>query len=120
MVSICHFVPGPNNTSSSCGFADIDSIDPGYAFINRGSITAQPTDPDRGTAPIVMQGASSTYITCLSSMSNGTCNTTPQSRTDKVTTTVNGTSTTSSVSYTAGGGLLNTGTIAAQIGRAHV
>src|SRR4029079_3668666 len=38
--------------------ADIDSIDPGYSFLNRGTIRAQPTDPDRGTAAIVIQGGS--------------------------------------------------------------
>ena len=68
--------------------SDVDSIDAGYSFINRGSISAQPTDPDRGTAAIVIQGASTTYFTCLSS-AVGSC-------------------------ATNGGGLLNTGTIAAQ------
>ncbi|HYS45227.1 MAG TPA: hypothetical protein VEM35_02240, partial [Rhizomicrobium sp.] len=94
--------------------ADVDAIDPGYSFINRGTITAQPTDPDRSSAAMVIQGASSTYFTCLSTVSGGSCNTTPQSRTDNVVRTVNGASVTTPVTYTAGGGLLNTGTIAVQ------
>jgi hypothetical protein len=93
--------------------ADIDSIDPGYSFINRGTINAQPTDADHGSAAIVIQGASATYFTCLSSVV-ATCNTTPQARTDNVTRTVNGASVTTPVPYTAVGGLLNTGTITAQ------
>ena len=68
--------------------ADIDAIDPGYSFINRGTITAQPTDPDLSAAAVVIQGVSSTYFTCLSA-AVGSCSTT-------------------------GGGLLNTGTIAVQ------
>jgi hypothetical protein len=52
--------------------ADIDSIDPGYSLINRGLIRAQPTDPELGTAAMVIQGASSAYFTCLSSQA-GTC-----------------------------------------------
>ncbi|HJT44070.1 MAG TPA: autotransporter outer membrane beta-barrel domain-containing protein [Rhizomicrobium sp.] len=68
--------------------ADIDAIDPGYSFINRGSITAQPTDPDLSAAAVVIQGVSSTDFTCLSA-AVGSCSTT-------------------------GGGLLNTGTIAVQ------
>jgi hypothetical protein len=92
--------------------ADIDIINPGYSFISRGSILAQPTDSDRSTAAIVIQGASSTYFTCLSSVS-AACKTTPTARTDQVTGTINGVSTTTPVSYTATGGLLNTGTIQA-------
>jgi hypothetical protein len=69
--------------------ADVDGIDPGYSFINRGTIHAQPTDAERGTAAVVIQGASSTYFTCLGTVSSSVCNLT-------------------------GGGLLNTGTISAQ------
>jgi hypothetical protein len=95
--------------------ADTDSIDPGYAFINRGTISAQPIDADHGSAAVVIQGASATYFTCLSSVSTGVCNTTPQDRTDSVTRTVNGANVTTSVGpYKAYGGLLNTGTITAQ------
>ena len=96
--------------------ADVDPIDPGYAMINRGTITAQPTDPELGTAAVIIQGASSAYFTCLGTSTSATFATcgTPQSRTDNVTTTVNGANVTTPVSYTALGGLLNTGTIAAQ------
>ncbi|HTC83818.1 MAG TPA: autotransporter outer membrane beta-barrel domain-containing protein [Rhizomicrobium sp.] len=98
--------------------ADIDSIDPGYSFINRGTITAQPIDPERGTATVVIQGASSAYFTCLGTVSgaasNNACITTKQNRTDQVTSTVNGTTIVTPVTYTAVGGLLNTGTISAQ------
>ena len=93
--------------------ADIDTIDPGYSFINRGTIQGRPTDADRSTAAIVIQGVSSTYFTCLSTVV-GSCNTTPQTRTDQVTRTVNGVDTTTPVTYDALGGLLNTGTIGAQ------
>ena len=71
--------------------ADVDPIDSGYSFINRGTITAQPTDPDRSSAAVVIQGASSTFFTCLGTVSGGACNTTQTS-----------------------GGLLNTGTISVQ------
>jgi hypothetical protein len=98
--------------------ADIDAIDPGYSFINRGTISARPTDSDLSTAAIVIQGASSTYVTCLSTVSTGVCNTAPQPRTDQVTSTVNGATVTTPVSYTALGGILNTGTITAQAGTA--
>ncbi|HWY64372.1 MAG TPA: hypothetical protein VNX61_04100, partial [Rhizomicrobium sp.] len=100
--------------------ADIDSIDPGYSVINRGTIRAQPTDPELGTAAMVIQGASATYITCLSSATpspsgqSTSCSTAPQARTDSVTSTVNGATTTRQVNYTALGGLLNTGSITAQ------
>ena len=95
--------------------ADIDSIDPGYSFINRGTIAAQPTDADLSTAAIVIQGASSAYFTCLgTSVSATTCDATPHSRTDSVTRTINGASVTTPVTYTAVGGFLNTGTISAR------
>ncbi len=98
--------------------ADVDSVDPGYSFINRGTITARPTDSDKSAVGIIIQGASSTYFTCLGSVSgsasNGVCNTTPQSRTDNVAQTINGASVTTPISYTALGGLLNTGTVSVQ------
>jgi hypothetical protein len=95
--------------------ADVDAIDPGYSFINRGTIIAQPIDSELSTAAMIIQGASSTYFTCLgTSVSATTCNTTPQTRTDNVTSTVNGAIVTTPVTYTAGGGLLNTGAIKAQ------
>jgi hypothetical protein len=99
--------------------ADIDQIDPGYSVINRGTISAQPTDADRGAVAFVIQGASSTYFTCLGTSAGSASTTaancaTPQARTDQVTTTANGVTTTRPVSYTATGGLLNTGTISAR------
>ncbi len=100
--------------------ADIDGVDPGYSFINRGTIQARPTDADRGTAAIVIQGASPTYFTCLGSAAASTtvvatsCSMTPQTRTDQITTTVGGVTTTTPRTYDALGGLLNTGTIGAQ------
>jgi hypothetical protein len=93
--------------------ADVDPINPGYSFINRGTITAQPTDADVSSVAIVIQGASSTYFTCLSTVV-GSCNTTKQTRTDQVTTVANGVTTTTPVTYDAVGGLLDTGTISAQ------
>ena len=93
--------------------ADIDSIDPGYSFINRGLIRAQPTDPELGTAAIVIQGASSTYFTCLSSQA-GTCRSDQIAVTENVTGTVNGATVTNAVNVNNVGGLLNTGTIVAQ------
>ena len=71
--------------------SDVEPVDPGYSFINRGSIAAQPLDADRSTAAIVIQGASATYFTCLGTLSSGVCSTAPNS-----------------------GGFLNTGTISAQ------
>jgi len=99
--------------------ADIDPIDPGYSFINRGTISGQPTDADRGTTGIVIQGASSAYFTCLGSSlatsSANPCDTTPHLHTPQsVTTTVNGTTTTNTVNVDNVGGLLNTGTISVQ------
>ncbi|MGH3055558.1 MAG: M28 family metallopeptidase, partial [Gaiellaceae bacterium] len=70
--------------------------DMGYSFINRGTITAQPVDADKSSAAIVIQGASSTYYTCLSTLV-GSCSTTPQARTDQVTTTANGVTTTNAI-----------------------
>ncbi|HWX90877.1 MAG TPA: autotransporter outer membrane beta-barrel domain-containing protein [Rhizomicrobium sp.] len=95
--------------------ADVDAIDPGYSFINRGTITAQPTDADLSTAAMIIQGASSTYFTCLgTSVSATTCDTTPHTVAENITKTVNGVATTASVNVTNVGGLLNTGTIKAQ------
>lgn len=52
--------------------ADIDPVNPGYSFINRGAIQAQPTDAQRSSAALIIQGSSSTYFTCLSA-SVGAC-----------------------------------------------
>ncbi len=94
--------------------ADIDSIDPGYSLINRGTIRAQPTDPELGTAAMVIQGASATYITCLSSVA-GSCDPTAHNNvSENVTSTVNGTTVTNTAKVNNVGGLLNTGSITAQ------
>lgn len=86
--------------------ADVDSIDPGYSFINRGGISAQPTDSQLSTVAMVIQGTSSAYFTCLgTSVSATTCDTTPHT----VTQTVSG----QNVSVNNAGGLLNTGAISA-------
>ena len=66
--------------------ADIDSIDPGYSFLNRGSIIAQPTDAQLNTSAVFIQGASPLYYTCLGSGDFAGC---------------------------ANGGMLNTGSITA-------
>lgn len=95
--------------------ADIDSIDPGYSLINRGTIRAQPTDAQLGTAAIVIQGGSATYFTCLSS-AVGSCDTTSHTVSENVTSTVNGSTVTNKVQVNNAGGLLNTGTISAQAG----
>jgi hypothetical protein len=94
--------------------ADIDTIDPGYSFINRGSITSQPIDPELSSASVIIQGASSTYFTCLgTSVSATACDTTPHVVSETVSSTVNSAATTSTINVTNAGGLLNTGTISA-------
>jgi hypothetical protein len=65
-----------------------DSVDPGYSVINRGSITAIPTDGQLSAAAFSIVGSSATNFTCLSG-AVGSCS-------------------------LSGGGLLNTGTISAQ------
>ena len=86
--------------------ADVDSIDPGYSFINRGRILAQPIDAQLSSVAMVIQGSSSAYFTCLgTSVSATACDTTPHT----VTQTVNG----QSVQVNNAGGLLTTGEIAA-------
>lgn len=57
--------------------ADVDAIDPGYSFINRGRILAQPIDAQLSSAAMVIQGSSSTYFTCLGTVSANACNTAP-------------------------------------------
>ncbi len=52
--------------------ADMDPVNPGYSFINRGAIQAQPMDAQLSAAALIIQGSSSTYFTCLSA-SVGTC-----------------------------------------------
>lgn len=88
---------------------DVDSTDAGYSFINRGTIHAQALDPQISSSSVVIEGASSTYYTCLSA-SVGSCDTGSYTRNQNVTDS-NGV--TRNVAYTARGGLLNTGTISA-------
>ncbi|HVW74825.1 MAG TPA: autotransporter outer membrane beta-barrel domain-containing protein [Rhizomicrobium sp.] len=97
--------------------ADVDSIDPGYSFINRGTIHGQPIDVDLSSAAMIIQGASQTYFTCLGTQSSQagatSCSTAPNTTTESVTTTVNGAASTQTQKVTNVGGLLNTGTISA-------
>ena len=90
--------------------ADIDA-DPGYSFINRGTIGAQSLDPQLSSAAIVIQGASSAYRTCLSSVA-GSCDITVHN-TNQTVANPSGTGAPTVVNYNAVGGLLNTGTISA-------
>ena len=71
----------------------IDSVDggKGYAFINHGTISGQPTDLDISSLAVAIQGSSTVNFTCLGVVAGGVCNT-----------------------AAATGGLLNTGTIRAQ------
>jgi hypothetical protein len=89
--------------------ADIDSIDPGYSFINRGNISAKPIDTDLSTATLIIQGESSSYYTCLSA-AVGSCSTTPTTITQAVTDSAGNIS---NVTYQRVGGILDTGAIAA-------
>jgi hypothetical protein len=72
--------------------AAVDAINPGYSFINRGTISAAPVDAQLSSLTMVIQGNSAANYTCFSA-SVGAC-----------TTTVGG---------ITSGGLLNTGTISA-------
>ncbi len=98
--------------------ADVDPIDPGYSLINRGTIAAQPLDSELSSAAMMIQGASSTYFTCLGS-SVGTATTTAcdtarhDNVSESITNVVNGATTTTSQNVNNRGGLLNTGTISA-------
>jgi hypothetical protein len=93
--------------------ADVDPIDAGYSLLNRGTIAAQPLDSELSSAAMMIQGASSTYFTCLSARAGNTCVTTPEQVSESITSTVNGTTTTTSQNVNNVGGLLNTGTISA-------
>jgi hypothetical protein len=71
----------------------IDPVDPGYSFINRGTISAFPTDFELSAVAVVIQGASAVNYTCLGVVTGGVC---------------------SAASTSGNGGLLDTGTISAQ------
>ncbi len=83
---------GPVQTST-------DSVDggKGYAFINHGTISGIPTDPDISALAVAIQGSSAVNYTCLSGSSSA-CTGVPATPGTLATT----------------GGLLNTGTIRAQ------
>jgi hypothetical protein len=51
---------------------DVDPNDPGYSFLNRGTISAQPIDAQLSSAALIIQGASATNYACLSA-SVGAC-----------------------------------------------
>jgi hypothetical protein len=89
---------------------DVDAADPGYSFINRGTIAAQALDAQFSSSAVVIQGASDTYRTCLSSTAV-TCDTAEHANT--AFTLHNADGTTTATTYDARGGLLNSGTIQA-------
>ena len=78
--------------------SSIDSVDgsaTGYAFINHGTISGVPVDPDVNSQAVVIQGSSPTNFTCLSGSATSCVGATPGT-------------------LTTVGGFLNTGTIRAQ------
>lgn len=110
------FAPANTSTTTPRGpailgpvTADIDNADAGYSFINRGTISAQALDPQLNAESVVIEGNSSIYYTCLSSVA-GSCDTAAHTVSQDVTDS-NGV--TRTVTYNAVGGLLNTGTISA-------
>ncbi|HEX4105741.1 MAG TPA: autotransporter outer membrane beta-barrel domain-containing protein [Rhizomicrobium sp.] len=76
----------------------VDSVDgsaTGYAFINHGTISASPIDPDVSSQAVVIQGSSAINYTCFSGSATSCVGATPGT-------------------LTTVGGLLDTGTIQAQ------
>jgi hypothetical protein len=85
----------------------VDSVDgsaTGYAFINHGSISGAPIDPDISSAAVVIQGSSAINYTCLSGSATS-CVGVPTSAFN---------ATTQSGPWVTEGGLLDTGTIRSQ------
>src|ERR1700678_490042 len=85
----------------------VDSVDgsaTGYAFINHGTISGSPIDPDVSSQAVVIQGSSAVNYTCLSGSATS-CVGVPASTF---------TATTQSGPWVTEGGLLDTGTIRAQ------
>jgi hypothetical protein len=85
----------------------VDSVDgsaTGYAFINHGTISGSPIDPDISSAAVVIQGSSAVNYTCLSGSATS-CVGVPASTF---------TATTQSGPWVTEGGLLDTGTIRSQ------
>ncbi len=72
----------------------IDGIDPGYSFINRGSISAAPAVPQLSTAAMFVEGASSSIFTCFAATTHTTL---------------------ASCASATDGGMLNTGSIDARV-----
>jgi hypothetical protein len=58
---------GTNAKAINIGTLDaaIDPGDPGYSILNRGTIVAQPSASQRSTSTVFMQGASTSFYTCL-------------------------------------------------------
>ncbi len=84
-------VPGPAVIGPVGTQVDLVDGGKGYAFINHGSITGQPIDPDVSALAVAIEGSSAVNFTCLGVLSGSACNT-----------------------AAASGGLLNTGSIRAQ------
>jgi hypothetical protein len=85
----------------------VDSVDgsaTGYAFINHGTISGSPIDPDVSSQAVVIQGSSAVNYTCFSGSATA-CVGVPTSTF---------TATTQSGPWVTQGGLLDTGTIQAQ------
>ncbi len=92
------FGPVPNTVDS------VDGSATGYAFINHGTISGSPIDPDISSQAVVIQGSSAINYTCLSGSTAG-CVGVPTSTF---------TATTQTGPWVTQGGLLDTGTIRAQ------
>ena len=91
----------------------IDSVDGGksFAFINHGTISAQPIDLDVSSLAVAIQGSSAVNFTCLSGVA-GSCSYTTQ--TGGPLTNATPTFSVAANGLVTSGGLLNTGTIRAQ------
>lgn len=91
----------------------IDPVDgnKGYAFINHGTISAQPIDLDVSALAVAIQGSSATNFTCLSGVA-GACSYNTQSGGPLTNTSPGFTVATNGL--VTSGGLLNSGTIRAQ------
>ncbi|HUO02059.1 MAG TPA: hypothetical protein VMU31_04715, partial [Rhizomicrobium sp.] len=92
------FGPVPNTVDS------VDGSATGYAFINHGTISGTPIDPDISSQAVVIQGSSAANYTCLSGSASA-CVGVPSSTF---------TAATQSGPWVTQGGLLDTGTISAQ------
>ncbi len=93
--------------------ADIDSIDPGYSFINRGSISAKPIDPDLSNRVPGHPGQLLDLLH-LPGRGHGRGRLRPGGKITQAVTDSSGTVT--NITYQQLGGILDTGTIAANSG----